>query len=77
MPPIPWDVELARWFEYYFPFEEKHYSYARPSRRQSSSPEIPRPRLTDQTRNDNVRTFGVLIDTSLCRIKCCPWHWDL
>lgn len=64
MPPIPWDVELARWFEYYFPLEEKHYSYARPSRRQSSSPEIPRPRLTDQTRNDNVRTFGVLIDTS-------------
>lgn len=64
MPPIPWDVELAKWFEKHFPFAEKHYSYARPSRRQSSSPDIPRPRLIDAGGNDFDRTFGVLIDTS-------------
>ena len=64
MPPIPWEVELARWFEYYFPLEEKRYSYARPSRRQSSSPEIPRPRLTVVEKRENRKTFGVIIDTS-------------
>lgn len=64
MPPIPWDVELAKWFEQNFPLMEKHYSYARPSRRQSSSPNIPRPRLTNKNGKDYERTFGVVVDTS-------------
>ena len=64
MPPIPWDVELAKWFEEYFPLKEKHYRYTRPSRRQSSSPDIPRPRLVDTEGKEEERTFGVLIDTS-------------
>lgn len=34
MPVIPWDVELARWFDDQFPPLEKHRTYARPSRRQ-------------------------------------------
>ncbi|MGL6201259.1 MAG: vWA domain-containing protein [Lachnospiraceae bacterium] len=42
-PPIPWDVELARWFDEQFVPLEKKRSYARPSRRQSSTPDIPRP----------------------------------
>ncbi|MCL2528283.1 MAG: hypothetical protein FWE42_07675, partial [Defluviitaleaceae bacterium] len=42
-PPIPWDVELARWFDDHFTPIEKKRSYARPSRRQSSTPDIPRP----------------------------------
>ena len=44
-PPIPWDVELAQWFDAHFPPLEMHRSYARPSRRQSSTPDIPRPRV--------------------------------
>lgn len=40
MPPIPWDVELANWFQVYFAPLEKHRTYARPSRRQASTPDI-------------------------------------
>ena len=39
-PPIPWDVELARWFDEYFTPLEKIRSYALPSRRQSSTPKF-------------------------------------
>ena len=63
MPAIPWDVELANWFEKYFAPLEKQRSYARPSRRQSSTPDIPRPRTIPKDRDD-CRTFGVVIDTS-------------
>ena len=63
MPAIPWDVELANWFEKYFAPLEKHRTYARPSRRQSSTPDIPRPRTIPKDR-DVCRTFGVVIDTS-------------
>ena len=62
-PPIPWDVELAQWFDHRFPPREKRRTYARPSRRQSATPDIPRPRvqlLDDET----IRTFAVLLDTS-------------
>jgi len=45
-PPIRWDVELAQWFDHYFPPLEKTRTYARPSRRQSSTPDIPRPRYS-------------------------------
>ncbi|MCL2538731.1 MAG: hypothetical protein FWE66_00175 [Oscillospiraceae bacterium] len=63
-PPIPWDVELARWFDEYFTPVEKIRSYARPSRRQSSTPDIPRPNwIISQTVLDG-RTFGVILDTS-------------
>lgn len=64
VPPIPWDVELAEWFEQYFPEIEKKRSYARPSRRQSSTPDIPRPGYTVDKALSEGRTFGVVVDTS-------------
>ena len=33
MPPIPWEVQLGRWFDEQFPPLEKHRTYVRPSRR--------------------------------------------
>ncbi|GHU35603.1 hypothetical protein AGMMS50256_31030 [Betaproteobacteria bacterium] len=63
-PPIPWDVELARWFDEHFEPLEKIRSYARVSRRQSSTPDIPRPRWTMNPALLDGRTFGVLLDTS-------------
>jgi predicted metal-dependent peptidase len=63
-PPIPWDVELARWFDDHFTPIIKTRSYARISRRQSSTPDIPRPNwVISQTALDG-RTFGVVLDTS-------------
>lgn len=64
MPPIPWDVALAKWFDIYFEPLEKHRSYARPSRRQASTPYIPRPRYVSADIPTDSRTFGVIIDTS-------------
>ena len=64
MPVIPWDVELARWLDCFIPLIERHRSYARPSRRQGSTPDIPRPRYVKDNVNDESRTFGVVIDTS-------------
>ena len=64
MPPIPWDVALAKWFDVYFAPLEKHRSYTRPSRRQASTPDIPRPRYTPTDIPTDSRTFGVVIDTS-------------
>ena len=64
MPPIPWDVELAKWFDIYFPPLEKQRTYARPSRRQAATPDIPRPRYTPCDIPTDSRTFGVVIDTS-------------
>ena len=63
-PPIPWDVELARWFEEQFTPLEKTRSYARPSRRQSSTPDIPRPNWVISQAALDGRTFGVVLDTS-------------
>lgn len=63
-PPIPWDVELAKWFDNYFSPLEKVRSYARPSRRQSASPDIPRPRWVPAAGAEDGRTFGVILDTS-------------
>ncbi|MEM1182542.1 MAG: VWA-like domain-containing protein, partial [Acidobacteriota bacterium] len=62
-PPIPWDVELARWFDERFPPLERRRTYARPSRRQSSTPDIPRPRDVPVDDKEH-RTFGVVLDTS-------------
>ena len=63
-PPIPWDVELARWFDEHFTPVEKIRSYARPSRRQSSTPDIPRPYWVASQASLDGRTFGVVLDTS-------------
>lgn len=64
MPPIPWDVELGKWFDIYFLPLQKQRTYARPSRRQGSTPDIPRPRYVPAEISDYSRTFGVVIDTS-------------
>jgi predicted metal-dependent peptidase len=63
-PPIPWDVDLARWFSERFPVLEPVRSYARLSRRQSATPDIPRPRLIRPEVDALSRTFGVVLDTS-------------
>ena len=62
-PPIPWDVELARWFDEHFPPEPAVRTYARLSRRQSATPDIPRPRHVPAP-DDEGRTFAVVLDTS-------------
>jgi len=62
-PPIPWDVELAQWFDHWFPPRERRRTYARPSRRQASTPAIPRPSSLPVD-DAAVRTFAVLLDTS-------------
>lgn len=64
MPPVPWDVELARWFDELFPYAEKRRTYARPSRRQGATPDIPRPHYVKDDAIGDGRTFGVVIDTS-------------
>ena len=64
-PPIPWDVKLAHWFDERFAPPEPRRTYARPSRRQSATPDNPRPsnaRPTEEERRSRV--FGVLLDTS-------------
>lgn len=63
-PPIRWDVELAKWFDEQFAPVEKHRSYARLSRRQSSTPDIPRPAWHMEEQPEEQRIFGVLLDTS-------------
>lgn len=64
MPPIPWEVQLGKWFDEKFPPLEKRRTYARPSRRQGSTPDIPRPSYVLQEKDLENRTFGVVIDTS-------------
>ena len=64
MPPIPWDVQLGKWFDVHFLPVGVHRTYARPSRRQGSTPDIPRARVVPNEIPENSRTFGVVIDTS-------------
>ncbi len=64
MPPIPWDVELGKWFDVHFAPLDMRRTYARPSRRQGSTPDIPRPRLVVGNEARQDRTFGVVVDTS-------------
>jgi predicted metal-dependent peptidase len=64
MPIIPWDVRLGRWFDRHFAPLEKRRSYARQSRRQAATPDIPRPRYVFDERWEDGRTFGVVLDTS-------------
>ena len=63
-PPIRWDVELAKWFDEQFQPLEPQRTYARTSRRQSSTPDIPRPAWTFPEGQTEQRIFGVLLDTS-------------
>lgn len=60
---MPWDVQLAQWFDEHFPPLERERTYARLSRRQNSMPDIPRPRYVPAGEDAN-RTFGVVLDTS-------------
>ncbi len=63
-PPIPWDVELARWFDNHFQPLEKRRTYARLSRRQSATPDIPRPIWYTPEEERDERIYGVVLDTS-------------
>jgi len=63
-PPLPWDARLARWFDEFVPSPERVRSYARPSRRQASTPDIPRPGWRYPDALVERCTFGVVLDTS-------------
>ncbi|MFI7678068.1 hypothetical protein [Actinophytocola sp. NPDC049390] len=63
-PPRPWDARLARWFDEHVRVPEPRRSYARASRRQSASPEIPRPGKLRPEELSQRATFGVVLDTS-------------
>ena len=64
MPPIRWDVELAKWFDHHFHPIEKKRTFTRISRRQSSTPNIPRPSYVVNEEEIKGRTYGVVLDTS-------------
>jgi predicted metal-dependent peptidase len=63
-PPLPWDARLARWFDEFVPSPQRARSYARPSRRQASTPGIPRPGWRWPDEPVPRCTFGVVLDTS-------------
>lgn len=63
-PPLAWDAQLARWFEEHVPAVEKTRTYARASRRQSGTPDIPRPGWIRPVHLDRLPTYGVVLDTS-------------
>jgi predicted metal-dependent peptidase len=62
--PIPWDVELGQWLDAFFPPLERRRSFARLSRRQAATPDIPRPIWMSPPELVRARTFGVVLDTS-------------
>ncbi|MEV5439962.1 hypothetical protein AB0K80_28740 [Streptomyces sp. NPDC052682] len=63
-PPLPWDARLARWFDEFVPRPEPVRSYARPSRRQAATPDIPRAGRYVPPEEIARCTFGVVLDTS-------------
>jgi predicted metal-dependent peptidase len=63
-PVIPWQAQLAEWIRERVPLPERVRTYARPSRRQSATPEYPRPRFFEPSEQSPTHTFGVIIDTS-------------
>jgi predicted metal-dependent peptidase len=63
-PPIPWDVRLGQWLDAFFPPLESTRSYRRASRRQGSTPDIPRAVYIRPLDQMAARTFGVVLDTS-------------
>jgi predicted metal-dependent peptidase len=62
--PISWEVALAQWFEKFVPVPAPIRTYARASRRQSATPDIPRPRYWLPERLQHQATFGVILDSS-------------
>lgn len=60
--PIPWDVQLARWFDEHFPLPERRRTYARRSRRQSATT-IPLPSYY-YPKTEEEYTYGIVLDTS-------------
>lgn len=63
-PPLPWDAQLARWFDAHIRSPEPKRTYARASRRQSAIPDIPRPGKLRTEELSRHLTFGVVLDTS-------------
>ncbi|WP_371668271.1 hypothetical protein OG985_11805 [Streptomyces sp. NBC_00289] len=63
-PPLPWDAGLARWFDEFVPSPVAVRSYARPSRRQAATPDIPRAGRSFPPEEIARCTFGVVLDTS-------------
>ncbi|TDD28480.1 hypothetical protein E1218_07295 [Kribbella turkmenica] len=63
-PALGWDAQLARWFEEHVPARSRVRTYARASRRQSSTPDIPRPGWIRPVEVDRLPTYGVVLDTS-------------
>ncbi len=63
-PPVPWDARLARWFDEFVPRPEPVRTYARPARRQASTPDIPRAGRYFPPEQVTRCTFGVVLDTS-------------
>lgn len=43
---------------------DKIRTFARPSRRQGATPDIPRPRYMQAELKEDARTFGMILDTS-------------
>ncbi|WP_309718507.1 hypothetical protein [Armatimonas sp.] len=64
-PPVPWDVELAQWLDRHVPrLDDYRRSFAKASRRQASTPDIPRAARYIPQEVLAACTFGVLLDTS-------------
>lgn len=63
-PPLPWDAQLAHWFDEHVLAAQKRRSYARASRRQAATPDIPRPAWVRPEETARLPTFGVVLDTS-------------
>ncbi|MGO1078483.1 vWA domain-containing protein [Inquilinus sp. CA228] len=63
-PPIPWDVRLGQWLDAFFPPLDSRRSFARASRRQAATPDIPRPVWLRPEERLATRTFGTVLDTS-------------
>ncbi|MBC9713400.1 hypothetical protein H9Y04_12550 [Streptomyces sp. TRM66268-LWL] len=63
-PPLPWDARLAEWFDEFVPRPEPVRSFARPARRQASTPDIPRAGRYFPPEEIRRCTFGVVLDTS-------------
>ncbi|WP_409464454.1 DUF2201 family putative metallopeptidase [Amycolatopsis sp. GA6-003] len=63
-PPLPWDAQLAQWFDEHVRAEQPARSYARASRRQPATPDIPRPGRVWPEQRELRATFGVVLDTS-------------
>jgi len=63
-PPLPWDAQLARWFDEFVPRPEPLRTYARPARRQAATPDIPRAGRYFPPEEIARCTFGVVLDTS-------------